>query len=206
MSRAQLTFVIISSLVICSLIGGAFVSLTLDDSLGNLFSDDDGGENFEDPNEDIISAQETVVANNPNSVEDLLVLANLLSNTQRLGDAIPYYERVLELAPDDVGARVAFAQALAGGGLYADAEFQFERALEIDPNNQPAHYYLAEMFMAETPARTGEAIEHYWRVVEIDPTTLIAERAQTRLDTLGAGTPPPSNDGATPAASPVATP
>ncbi len=201
MSRSQLVFVIISSLVVCSLIGGAFISLTFTDAFGSLFDGDETDQNYVDPNADIISAQETVVANNPDSVEELLVLANLLGNTQRLGDAIPYYERVLELAPEDVAARVAFARALADGGLNADAEFQFQRALEINPDNQPAHYYLAEMYMAETPARTEAAIEHYWRVVQIDPTTLIAERAQTQLDTMGAGTPPAASPSATPSES-----
>ncbi len=199
MSRSQLVFVIVSSLVICGLIGGAFVSLTFTDVFGDPFGDN-GDENVEDPNEDVIAAQQTVVANNPDDVEALLLLANMLSNTQRLGDAIPYFERVLELAPDDVSARVTFARSLAMGGLASDAEFQFQRALEIDPEFQPAHYYLAEMYMSESPPRRDEAIDHYWRVVQIDPTTLIAERAQVQLDTLGAGTPPASPAGATPAA------
>jgi tetratricopeptide (TPR) repeat protein len=195
--------VILTSLVVCGLLGGAFVSLSFGDVFGDLFSDDGNDENWEDPNEDIVAAQETVVANNPDSVEDILVLANLLGNTGRLGDAIPLYERALELAPDDTAARVAFAQALAAGDLQVDAEFQLQRTLEIDPNNQQAHYYLAELYLAWNPSRTEEAISHYWRVVQIDPTTLIGERAQTQLDTLGAGTPPASPvAGATPQSTP----
>jgi len=192
--------------VVCGLLGGAFVSLTYSDVFGDLFSDDGSDENWEDPNEDIIAAQETMVANNPDSVEDILLLANLLGNTGRLGDAIPLYERALELAPDDTAARVAFAQALAAGDLNVDAEFQLLRALEIDPDIQQAHYYLAELYVAWDPPRTDEAIAHYWTVVQIDPTTLIGERAQTQLDTLGAGSPPASPPaGATPQSTPIGT-
>ncbi|HYI25123.1 MAG TPA: tetratricopeptide repeat protein [Thermomicrobiales bacterium] len=201
-SRSQLAFVIISSLVVCSMIGAAFVSLTFTDVFGDLF-EDDGDQNVEDQNEDIVAAQQTVVASNPDNVEDLLFLANLLANTQRLGDAIPLYERALELAPDDVAARVEFARALAGGGLLPDAEFQFQRALELDPDNQVAHYYLATTYLELSPPRTDEAIHHLWRVVEIDPTTLIGEQAQVQLDTMGAGTPPVDIGEASPAATPA---
>jgi tetratricopeptide (TPR) repeat protein len=200
LSRGQTIFGIITILVICSMVGGVFVGLTFTDIFGDLFSDDGNEENFTDPNSDIISAQETMVANNPDDLEDVLVLASLLANTGRLGDAIPHYEHALELAPDDVDARLSFARALADGDMQADAELQFTKVLEMDPDNQQAHYYLAELYMAWQPARTDEAIPHYQRVVEIDPTTLIGERSQTQLDTLGATMPSASPTASTPVA------
>ncbi|MDQ3655095.1 MAG: hypothetical protein M3457_08460, partial [Chloroflexota bacterium] len=72
---------------------------------------------------------------------------------------------------------------------HADAELQFQRALELDAASQPAHYYLAELYMAWSPARIGDALVHYGRAAEIDPGTLIGERSQTQLDTMGIGTP-----------------
>jgi len=198
-----MAFVILSGLVICAMLSAVFVSLSFSDVFGDLFDDDEdpNASNYENPNEDIISAQETIVAENPDDLEALLLLANLYGNSNRLGDAIPVYERALQLAPDDVGARVSFARALADGGMEADAMLQFEKALQLDPNSQPAHYYLAELYMAESPARTDEALEHYRRAAEIDPTTLIGERSQTQIDTLGAGTPD-----ASPVSSPQASP
>ena len=67
------------------MIGGGLRQPDVHDLFGNLFERDDGSENVEDPNEDIVSAQETVVANNPNNVEDLLFLANLLSEHATVG-------------------------------------------------------------------------------------------------------------------------
>lgn len=172
------------------MIGGVFVSLSFGDVFGGLFNDDARDrENYVDPNSDIISEQETVVAQDPDNLEELLLLANLLGNSSRLGDAIPLYERALEMSPNDINARVSFGRALADGEMLADAELQFEQALERDPENQQAHYYLAELYMTWDPARTDEALVHYRRAAEIDPTTLIGERSQTQLDTLGAGTP-----------------
>jgi len=201
-TRAQVVFAIVSSLVICAMIGGVFVSLSFNEGFGDLFADDESDrENYVDPNEDIIAAQETIVANNPADLEDLLLLANLLGNSNRLVDAIPLYERALELSPADINARVSFARALADGGMQADAELQFQRALEMEPESQPAHYYLAELYMAWEPVRLDDALVHYRRAAEIDPGTLIGERSQTQLDTLHGGTPAPA--GSTPA---VATP
>ena len=201
-SRAQIVFAIVSSLVICAMIGGVFVSLSFGDVFGDLFSN--GGadnENYVDPNSDIIAAQETIVSQNPDDLEDILLLANLLGNSSRLGDAIPLFEKALQLAPEDVEARVSFARALADGNMNADAELQFQKAIEIDPDSQPAHYYLAELYVSWTPVRTEEALEHYRLAAAIDTSTLIGERAQTQLDTLGAGTPmaSPSASNATPA-------
>lgn len=203
-SRAQIILVIVSMLVICSMVGGVFVGLTQTEIFGNLFSDGGDEENYANPNSDIIAAQETIVASNPDSVEDVLLLANFLANSGRLGDAIPHFEHVLELAPDDINARLTFARALADGDLIADAELQFNKVLEVEPDNQEAHYYLARMYMESTPQRTDEAVPHYQRVVEIDSTTLIAEQAQQQLDVLGVSASP---EAATPAAAtPQATP
>lgn len=172
------------------MIGGVFVSLSFTDVFGDLFADDaSDSENYVDPNSDIIAAQETIVAQNPLDLEELLLLANLMGNSGRLAEAIPLYEQAFQTSPDDVSARVSFARVLADGGMQSDAELQFEKALEVDPESQDAHYYLAELYMDWSPARQDEALDQYRRAVEIDPGTLIGERSQTHLRTLGAGTP-----------------
>jgi len=194
----QLAFVIISSLVICGMLGAAVVTISPEDLFGDSGSSEDEAQNFDDPNQGVIEEQQTVVASQPDDVEETLLLANLLGNTGRLAEAIPVYERAIDLAPEDSGVRLAFARALADGGMEADAELQFTSALELDPNSQEAHYYLAELYRAWTPPRDIEAIVHYRRAAEIDATTLIAERAATQLASLGAATPAGSPAPATP--------
>lgn len=198
LGRTQLAFVVISSLVICGLLGAAIATLSPGDLFGSDGSSDDGSsENFGDQNRDVIAEQQTVVALDPEDLEATLLLANLLGNSARLGEAIPLYERATDLAPDDPGVRLAFARALADGGMNADAELQFLRALELDPESQEAHYYLAELYASWSPPRTDEAIPHYQRAVEIDPTTRISELASTQLAALGAATPGGSPPAAT---------
>lgn len=189
-SRAQLVFAVLSSLVICGLIAAALVAVSPSGWLEGLGSDEEGDqENLQDPNQDVISQQQTVVAGNPDDVEALLLLANVLGNSDRLAEAIPIYERVLELAPGDANARLSFARALSDGGMIADAELQFRKVLELAPDNQQAHYYLAELYRLSTPPRDDEAIMHYQRAAEIDHTTLISERSIEQLATLGIRSP-----------------
>ena len=190
-NRTQLLFIIFSSLIICGLIGAAVATVVPANLLDDSGADEqENAENFVDPNDDVISEQQTAVAGNPNDIEELLLLANLYANSSRLGDAIPIYEQVLTVAPQDSSARLSFARALADGGMTADAELQFGRVLELDPNSQQAHYYLAELLRLATPPRTAEAIGHYQRAAEIDGTTLISERSRDQLAALGAANPP----------------
>ncbi len=199
LGRMQIAFVIVSSLVICGMLGAAVFTLSADGLFGETGGSDEGDlENFQDPNQDLIDEQLTVVANNPSDLEETLLLANLLGNTWRLSEAIPLYERAADLAPEDVGVRLSFARALADGGLGADAELQFKRALELNPNNQQAHYYLAELYRMWTPPRTDQAIAHYRQAAASDPTTLIAEQSNTQLATFGVTTPVASPAPATP--------
>lgn len=189
-NRTRLIFLILSSLMVCGLIGAAVATVIPANLLDDSDADDSqNAENLRDPNDDVIAEQQTAVAENPADVEELLLLANLYGNSSRLGDAIPIYEQVLSMAPQDASARLSFARALADGGMTADAELQFDRVLELEPESQPAHYYLAELLRLSTPPRTAEAIEHYRRAAAIDETTLISERSREQLATLGAASP-----------------
>ncbi|HEV2067310.1 MAG TPA: tetratricopeptide repeat protein [Thermomicrobiales bacterium] len=198
LGRMQIAFLIVSSLVICGMIGAAVFTISAEELFGDMGETDEGDlANFQDPSQDLIAEQQTVVAENPDDLEETLLLANLLGNSGRLSEAIPLFERAISLAPGDAEARVSFARALADGGMAADAELQFIRALELDPRHQAAHYYLAELYRMSTTPRTDEAIVHYRQATEIDPSTLIGERAATQLASLG---------GSTPTGSPPATP
>lgn len=168
----------------------------------SIFGNDEDSANVVDPNADLIAEQQTQVAENPDDVDEIVLLANLLGNTGRIQEAVPWYERALELAPSDEGIRLDFARSLAGAQLYTDAEAQFQRVLSDNPDNQTAHYYLAELYMSWNPARTDEAMRHYTRAVEIDPESFLAEQAQIELDSLGDTTTASSPPSSTPAATP----
>jgi cytochrome c-type biogenesis protein CcmH/NrfG len=182
----QLAYIVISSLVVCSLLAVALATVDFSRFFGG---NDDDAANFVDDNADIIAEQETVVAQNPDDVDEIVFLANLLGNTGRINEAVPYYERAVSLAPDDLGIRLDFARTLSDANLSKDAEAQFLVVLEADPDNQNAHYYLAELYRSWDPARTDEAVAHYQRVVDIDTTTFVSQLAQDQLTSLAPGDP-----------------
>jgi cytochrome c-type biogenesis protein CcmH/NrfG len=198
-SRLSIAWVVVSSLIVCSLLAaGVFTAAQLD-FFGLGEDDPDLAENYEDPNDDVIAAQQTAVAENPDDFNALVLLANLLGNTGRLTEAIPVYEKAVAMRPDDAATRLDFARALSDGDMRADAEVQFLKVIELDPNNQAAYYYLAEMYRTSTPARTEEAIPLYQRAIEIDSGTFLAEQSGNQLASLGQ-----PNPMASPAASPAA--
>jgi tetratricopeptide (TPR) repeat protein len=195
-SRLSVAFIVISSLVICSMLVAGLVTAASLDLFGNGSNDDDAV-NYEDPNNDVIAAQQTAVASNPDDLDALLLLANLLGNSNRLDEAIPLYEKATQMRPDDASVRLDFARALADCGKSADAEVQYLKALAQEPNNQAANYYLAELYRSWTPSRAAEAIPLYQRAVQVDDETFIAQQAMNQLTALGV---------ASPAASPSASP
>lgn len=182
-------------LIVCSLVGSALVVLPFDE----LFNSDDpaDAENFTNPNSDLIEELTATVEANPNDVDANLLLANIMGNSGQLTEAIPYYERAIDLAPDDSSVRLDFARALADGDLHQDAELQFQRALELDPESQEAMYYLAELYLDWDPPRTEEADSLLNKAVSIDPETFIGEQATNRLNSMN-GTPAAQSTPATP--------
>lgn len=195
----KIGFIALAMLFTCSLLASALVVIPFDELFG--LNEEENAENLPDPNEDLIEEQMQVVEENPDDVDSVLLLANILGNSGRLNEAIPYYEQALDLAPDDASVRLDFARALADGGMQADAELQFERTLETKPDSQEAHYYLAELYMEWEPSRTDEAVEHFERSIELDPDSFVAEQARNRLNSIagtGSGASTPGEVPATP--------
>jgi cytochrome c-type biogenesis protein CcmH/NrfG len=182
--QMRVAYIVISGLVICSMLG---VVLATVDFSG--FWDDETEVAHGDPNEDLVAEQQTVVAENPEDLDQVVLLANLLANTGHMQDAMEWYERALELDPANNGVRLDFARSLQENDLNADAEAQFLQVLDSDPNSLPGHYYLAKLYMDWQPRRKEEARAHYERVVEINPDSFLAEQAQVELDSMDQTTP-----------------
>ncbi len=198
----KIGFIALAMLFTCSLLASALVLIPFDDLFGG-DSEPDPAQNIVDPNDDLIADQIATVEANPDDLDAVLLLANVLGNSGRLQEAIPYYEKAADLAPDDPSVRLDFARALADGNFQKDAELQFQKVLGMEPDNpsvlQAALYYLAELYIHWDPPRDGEARDLYQRAIEQDPNSFLAEQARNRLTSIAA-TP---ESGASPQASPA---
>ncbi len=183
-SRLNIVYIILSGLVICSMLAVALATI----DFSNLWGE---GEQdvIVDPNADLIAEQQTVVAQNPDDVEQVLLLANLLANTGKMSEAIDWYEQAIDLAPDDPSVRLDFARSLQANDMKPDAEEQFMLVLEQEPDSLSGHYYLAKLYMDWQPRRQDEAIAHFQRVVEINPDSFLAEQAEVELQSMNQTTP-----------------
>lgn len=177
-------YIVVASLVVCSMIAAGLSFLDLGSILGG--QDD---EVVVDPNADVIAEQETIVAENPDDVEATVLLASMLGNTNRMSEAIPYYERAIEMAPEDHGIRLDYARSLQQNDLNVDAEAQFLKVLDAEPDNIQANYYLAKLYMDWKPERRAEAMELFQHVVDINPDNFLAQEAKRILDTQGQTSP-----------------
>lgn len=191
----KIGFIALAMLFSCSALAGAMVAIPFDDLFGA--GDEENADNVVDPNDDLIEEQRATVEANPNDLEAVLLLANILGNSDRLDEAIPYYETAVDLAPNDASVRLDFARALADGQLRQDAELQFRKVLELQPDSQEALYYLAELYRNWEPPRAEEAAALYEKSVAVDPNSFIGGQARNQLNSIS-GTPSPQATPASP--------
>ncbi len=94
-------------------------------------------------------------------------LGVVLVDAGQPADAVPHYERALELSPDYVEAQSNLGVALVHLHEFDRAQPQFERALAINPNYADAHINLAHLLARA--GRLDEAVTHYEEALRLKP-------------------------------------
>jgi tetratricopeptide (TPR) repeat protein len=80
---------------------------------------------------------------NPRDAKAALELANFLFDHERWQDAVPWYQRVVELEPRHTDARTDLATCLHQVGRFDEAVKEYQRSLELEPDKPQALYGLA---------------------------------------------------------------
>jgi cytochrome c-type biogenesis protein CcmH/NrfG len=186
--RARLTFAALGVIVVLSMTFGLV-------AVGSGFSFGQGGGEDDapspSPGSNLVPTYEARLKANPNDVNTMVVLANVLQNQGDYQGAINWYEQAVGLKPDDVDLRLAFGQALYSYGQLFDAEVQYKKAIELDGTSAKAEYYLAQLYQRSNPPRIEEARIHFNRASELEPEGAWGRAARTALDSLNA-TPVPA--------------
>ena len=79
---------------------------------------------------------------NPTDPQPRLDLANLLYDNRRYEASIEWYQRALELDPENVGARTDLGTALFYSGRPQEALREYEKSLETDPSHRQTLYNI----------------------------------------------------------------
>lgn len=202
MGRAEIAFIVLAMLMVCSLIAG-FVGPAVIDAIVNADSSQPADQTApSDEGAKLEASLRQDVKDHPDDPQAMANLATYLSNTGKSTEAIGWYERALALTPDDTELRLVFARTLTDDHKQADAELQFQKVIAADPHNPQAHFYLAELYRAWDPPRKADAIKEYQNVIKVGPDTYVADQSREQLVALGAATPSASASVATPRATP----
>jgi len=99
-----------------------------------------------------------------NSWNNLGLLAAREGHT---GDAIPYFERALELSPDHMIALVNLGSAYRQQKQWDEARKTYERALRVNPNDAEANYGLGMVFAQNED--TASAFDSLQKALKLRP-------------------------------------
>ncbi len=145
---------------------------------------------------------------NPADADSLMALGD---EYYRVGDfttAGAWFTRVTALEPGNVRGFLALGASAFNEGDMAAAEVAWKQALVIDEKNVEAHYDLGFLYFNRQPPDMAGVQLHWNRVVELDPSSQLAQTVKAHLGAIASlvpGSPAPSGSSA-PSGSPVAAP
>ncbi|RRD05166.1 tetratricopeptide repeat protein [Arachnia propionica] len=124
------------------------------------------------------------VAADPSDLEARLELSTMYYEASLHQEVIPLLQQVLEQDPDHIDALIGLGAAEYRTNQYDAAEQHWVRVTELDPGRQEPWYSLGFLHMARTPADVEKARAAWTRVIEIDPSSRMAEEVSVLLKSL----------------------
>ncbi|MEI7744674.1 MAG: tetratricopeptide repeat protein [Chloroflexota bacterium] len=149
----------------------------------------------------------TRLAANPNDIATLQALADEYYAGQQFDVAASWLEKILVIDPKNIQALLARGAVYFNANDLANAEKSWSIVVGLEPNNVEVHYDLGFLYLNQ-PTPDWAGVQREWsKVVELDPTSQLAQTVQSHLDSMVAASmiPAPSaSAGASPATSPAA--
>jgi len=103
----------------------------------------------------------------PDSYTDYEGLASTVFEEGRVGEALEYAQRAVEIAPEQYYLRMTLARVLARLGRVQEALAQDEQAMRMDPDPARAHYNFAVALMEL--GKVPEAARSFEQALQIKP-------------------------------------
>lgn len=126
--------------------------------------------------------QAKVDAQPENDTTDVLSLARMLYESHQAAESIPYFQRIVKLAPKFTDAKIDLSVAYYQMKRYDDALNITKDILKSEPDNTTAHYNLGVLY--ETMEQHDKAKEQLNMLIEKYPNSDDAKRAQELLKQL----------------------
>jgi tetratricopeptide (TPR) repeat protein len=123
------------------------------------------------------------VEENPDDTVKIKEYADLLGSAHKLDEAMPLYDKLLELNPRRVDVLLIKGYLYYKDGNLDDAQAATEKILDIDPGHANAKFNIGAIAIAK--GDTAKAIEVWRDIVDKYPASQTASIAQRSLADLG---------------------
>jgi len=127
-----------------------------------------------------INRLEEHVNKNPDDLNSMLLLANMLQDAHFFERAIKYYRKYLSKRSDDVNARGDLGVCLFQLGRFDEAIAEMKKALEFDPKHQIILFNLGIVYLSQ--GNVDEANKYFKKCIDVDPNTDLAQRARKIME------------------------
>jgi tetratricopeptide (TPR) repeat protein len=129
-----------------------------------------------------VKAKLEELAANPESIALNIELGNMLFDINRFSEAIPFYQKAMNLEPSNIGVQIDLAVCFFNLRNFDQAIVEMEKALQIDPNHPKG---LFNMGIVYYNLGKFEEVRKYWqKLMIIHPESLEASRARELLQSL----------------------
>ena len=134
--------------------------------LKNQMNNSPGKENVSEEYRKRLTELKEAVDKNPSDTLAMRNYADLLSASHKMNEAIPYYEKIIEINPKRADIYFSLALIYYNKQDFVKCEELNNKVLSFDQNNQMALYNLGAI--AATQGKMDKAKEYWNKVVSID--------------------------------------
>lgn len=139
-----------------------------------------------------IASLEARVSASPTDAAALQTLADRYARAQDWPHAVTWQGRLVTLRPTDADARLILGVYHFNADDVAAAERDWLEVIRQDPRNAEAMYNLGFLYLASDPPDEARAKAMWQRVVELDPSSDLAQAVSDQLAGLDTSSPSPS--------------
>jgi tetratricopeptide (TPR) repeat protein len=116
---------------------------------------------------DLETLWQTTIAKSPTAFLAYNNLGYILMEKGRVDDAIPYFNKSLEINPNFNEPHNNLGDALLRMGQTNEAVMHFQKAVDLDPTSAASYYNLGDAWLEM--GRANEAITQFQKALELDP-------------------------------------
>lgn len=150
--------------------------------LKNQGSTSPGKENVSEEYKKKLADLEHAVNENPKDTIALRNYADYLAASHKMNEAIPYYQKILDINPKRSDIRFSLAVIYFTKQDFEKCKEENEKVLSFDSQNQMAYYNLGAV--AATQGRKDKAKEYWNKVISINANTETGQLAKESLSKL----------------------